>query len=411
MRPVGAHPSEVSVGAARRVVPPPSPALLACLLLLGCGVTSPPPAAPPPPNPGSVQLELVQVAGGFTNPLDLQQPNDGSGRLFVVEQAGRIRIVAASGSVLPTPFLDIISRVSSGGETGLLGLAFHPRYSQNGCFYINYTTTRFTGRLQTVIAEYQAAPPGSNTASTIESILLPPVDQPAANHNGGGLVFGPDGMLYIGLGDGGGGGDPLLNGQRINTRLGKMLRISVACNGAYTVPADNPFAGQPSPTNEIWALGLRNPWRFSFDRTTGRLFTADVGQDRWEEVDLIQSGRNYGWNVMEGAHCFSPATGCNTAGLELPIAEYDHSVGESVTGGYVYRGARIPALVGTYLFGDFITKKIFALVETSPGNWQRSLLLQTNLNISSFGQDQAGELYVVDLVGGGVYRLHQVGTP
>jgi glucose/arabinose dehydrogenase len=407
MRPVGAHLPEVSSRAAHRVSPAP---LLVCLLVWGCGITTPPPVAPPPPNPAALQLELVQVAGGFTNPLDLQQPNDGSGRLFAVEQGGRIRIVDASGNVLPLSFLDITSRVSSGGETGLLGLAFHPRYSQNGCFYVNYTTTRFTGRLQTVIAEYQAAPANSNTAGTSENILFT-VDQPAANHNGGGLAFGPDGMLYIGLGDGGGAGDPFLNGQRINTRLGKMLRVAVNCGGAYTVPADNPFAGQPSPTNEIWALGLRNPWRFSFDRSTGRLLAADVGQDKWEEIDIIQAGKNYGWNVMEGAHCFSPATGCNAAGLELPIAEYDHTVGEAVTGGYVYRGARMPPLAGTYVFGDYIMKKIFGLVEISPGNWQRSLLLQTNLSISSFGQDQAGELYVTDLAGGGVYRLRQVGMP
>ncbi len=381
--------------------------LVTCLALWGCGVTTSPPPAPPPPSPGPLQIDLAPIASGFVNPLDMQQPNDGSGRLFVVEQGGRIRIVDSSGTVLSAPFLDITSRVISGGETGLLGLAFHPNYSQNGCFYINYTTTRFTGRLQTIIAEYRAAA-GSNTASTTENILLS-IDQPAPNHKGGGLAFGPDGNLYIGLGDGGGEGDPFLNGQRINTRLGKLLRIAVNCGGSYTIPPDNPFVSQPSPTNEIWALGLRNPWRFSFDRSTGRLFLADVGQDMWEEVDLIQPGKNYGWNVMEGAHCFSPPSGCNTSGLELPIAEYDHSVGQAVTGGYVYRGTRIPQLVGTYVFGDFIKKKIFGLVETSPNNWQRSLLLQTNLNISSFGRDQSGELYLLDYSGGGLYRIRQAG--
>lgn len=388
------------------------PPLAVCLLLLGCGTTGAPPGFTSPPNQGSPPaLELAPVAGGFTSPLDLQQPNDQSGRLFVVEQGGKVRILDASGSVAPTAFLDLTSRVTSGGEMGLLGLAFHPGYSQNGCFYVNYTTTRFTGRLQTVIAEYRAQPPSSNAASTIENILFT-VDQPANNHNGGGLAFGPEGMLYIGLGDGGGAGDPFLNGQRINTRQGKLLRIAVSCGAGYAVPADNPFAGQPSPTNEIWALGLRNPWRFSFDSLTARLFLADVGQDRFEEVDLVTKGANLGWNTMEGNQCFSPPSGCNPAGLTMPIFTYDHSQNDqSIVGGFVYRGARIPQLAGTYVFGDFITGRIWGLAQNAQGNWTRTTLLQSGFNISSFGQDQAGELYVVNYSGGAVLRLRKVGAP
>ena len=370
-----------------------------CALLMGCGTTGPS-GLMSPPNPGPPPaLELAPVAAGFTNPLDLQQPNDQSNRLFVVEQGGKIRIVDSGGNVLPGPYLDLTSRVTSGGEMGLLGLAFHPSYSQNGCFYVNYTTTRFTGRLQTVIAEYRAQPASSNSASTIENILFT-VDQPANNHNGGGLAFGPDGMLYIGLGDGGGAGDPFLNGQRVNTRLGKLLRIAVSCGSGYSVPADNPFAGQPSPTNEIWALGLRNPWRFSFDALTSRLLLADVGQDRFEEVDLVTKGANLGWNTMEGNQCFSPSTGCNQAGLTLPIFTYDHSQNDdSIVGGYVYRGSQLPDLVGVYFYGDYGTGAIWSLYRDAGGQWQNSNFMQTGGAISSFGQDDDSNLYVVNYAG------------
>ena len=386
--------------------------LAVCLLLLGCGTTGAPPGFISPASQSSPpSVELTSVAAGFTSPLDLEQPNDQSGRLFVAEQGGKIRIIDSSGSVAPAPFLDLTSRVTSGGEMGLLGLAFHPAYSQNGCFYVNYTTTRFTGRLQTVIAEYRAQQPSSNAASTIENILFT-VDQPANNHNGGGLAFGPDGMLYIGLGDGGGASDPFLNGQRINTRQGKLLRIAVSCGSGYSVPADNPFASQPSPTNEIWALGLRNPWRFSFDPLTARLFLADVGQDRFEEVDLVTKGANLGWNTMEGNQCFSPPSGCNQSGLAMPIFTYDHAQNDqSIVGGFVYRGARIPQLAGTYVFGDFISGRIWGLAQDAQGNWTRTPLLQSGFNISSFGQDQAGEFYVVNYSGGAVLRLRKVGTP
>jgi glucose/arabinose dehydrogenase len=363
-------------------------------------------------NPPPIQLELLQVASGFTNPLDIQQPADSSGRLFVVEQGGKIKIVSSPGTVLSTPFLDLTSRLVSGGEEGLLGLAFHPNYAQNGCFYVNYTTTRLTGSLQTVIAEYKASPASSNIASPTESILFT-VNQPFNNHNGGGLAFGPDGDLYIGLGDGGSEGDPQGNGQKLTTALGKMLRISVPCNGTFSVPADNPFANQPSPTNMIYAYGLRNPFRFSFDRQGGQFFVADVGQDRFEEVDLVHKGDNDGWNIMEGDSCFNPPTNCNMVGLTLPIFVYDHSQGDvTIIGGYVYRGGEIAELSGLYVFADEATGRIWTLTQTSPNVWTRALILNAGqFQVTSFGQDQNGELYTTGYSSGTISRIHKIGTP
>jgi glucose/arabinose dehydrogenase len=344
------------------------------------------------------------VVTGLTNPVDIQQPADGTQRLFVVEQAGTVRIIQG-GMLLATPFLDIRSSVTSGGEMGLLGLAFHPNYSQNRRFFVSYTRT-VNGQLQSVIAEYETSAADPNVASTAERVLLT-VDQPFENHNGGQIQFGPDGYLYIGYGDGGAGGDPLGNGQNLNTLLGKILRIGVDTAQPYAVPPDNPFVGQAGIRPEIWAWGFRNPWRFSFDRASGRLFVGDVGQSDFEEIDLVERGGNYGWSIMEGAHCYPPpSTGCNTSGLALPIAEYSHSEGNSITGGYVYRGDGIQELRGKYVFGDFGSGRIWQLQETASGGWLRSLLLDTDLNISSFGQDQAGELYAVDY-NGAVYRLRK----
>jgi glucose/arabinose dehydrogenase len=303
-----------------------------------------------------------------------------------------------------TPFIDIRSRVAGGGERGLLGLAFHPSHASNRRFFLSYTRTS-GGQLQSVIAEYQASAADPNTADTAERVVLT-VDQPFDNHNGGQIQFGPDGYLYIGLGDGGSGGDPHGNGQNLGTLLGKLLRIDVDSTQPYAVPPDNPFVGQGGARAEIWALGFRNPWRFSFDPTTGRLFAGDVGQGSFEEVDIVVKGGNYGWNVMEGLHCFSPPTGCNTSGLELPIAEYDHTEGISITGGYVYRGTLIPELAGRYVFGDFGSGRVWQLTEGTAGTWTRALLLDTSLNISSFGRDAAGEILVVDY-NGGVYRLRR----
>ena len=362
-------------------------------------ISNPGPPVPVPP------LSLTTVVTGLSNPVDFQQPNDGTNRFFVVEQAGTIRIIQA-GAILPAAFLDIRSKVLFDGEQGLLGLAFHPNYRQNRLFYVNYVRNS-SGQTQTIIAEYSASLLDPNQADPSSERILLTVNQPFSNHKGGQLVFGADGFLYIGLGDGGSGGDPLGNGQSLQTLLGKMLRIDVnVTSGArqYGIPPDNPFAaGGGLP--EIWTYGLRNPWRFSFDRgNTSRLFCADVGQDRFEEIDLIVRGGNFGWNVMEGAHCFNPSSGCNMAGLILPIAEYDHTEGDAVIGGYVYRGTAIPQLVGAYLMGDFGSGRIWILQETSPGTFARTLGLMTGRNISSFGQDLAGEAYVVDY-SGSVLRL------
>ena len=378
-------------------------ASLAVMSALSCGGSNGGPGPGPPP-PVTIRYELQSVVSGLTNPLDLQVPPDGSARLFIVEQEGFVRVVQ-SGVLVATPFLDIRSRVTSGGERGLLGLAFHPNYGGNRRFFLNYTRT-FGGQLQSVVAEYQTSATDSNAADPTERILLT-LDQPFDNHNGGQVVFGPEGYLYIGFGDGGSGGDPLANGQNLGTLLGKILRIDVDSALPYAVPPDNPFVGQAGAREEIWAFGLRNPWRFSFDRTNGRLFVADVGQDSFEEVDLVTKGGNYGWNIMEGTHCYQPPAGCDTTGLDLPIVDYSHSEGNSVTGGYVYRGTLNPELRGLYFFGDFITGRIWTLTETSPGVWTRALLLDTILNISSFGLDPAGELLVVDY-SGAVYRLRKV---
>jgi len=363
-------------------------------------------APPPPPLPPPTSITLTPVVSGLSSPLDLQATDDGSGRLFVVEQAGTIRILQGS-ALLATPFLDIRSRVIFSGEMGLLGLAFHPGFAQNRRLYVNYDRTLVTGQIQTVIAEYQVSAADANRADPASERILLTVNQPFPNHKGGGLAFGPDQFLYIALGDGGSEGDPLGTGQNLQTLLGKMLRIDVDhTTGAlpYAIPADNPFvAGGALP--EIWAYGLRNPFRFSFDPATGALFAGDVGQDQFEEVDILQRGGNFGWGVMEGLHCFNPATGCNMTGLVLPIAEYSHAEGIAVTGGYVYRGPAIPALAGSYVFGDFGTGRIWRLTQDNSGAWQRVLLQNSGRNISSFGRDPAGELYVVDYGTGAILKV------
>jgi glucose/arabinose dehydrogenase len=328
---------------------------------------------------------------GLESPVYVTHAGDGSGRLFVVEQTGVILIIRA-GRLLPRPFLDIRGRVIAGGEMGLLSVAFHPQYARNGRFFVNYTADGAS--LRTVIAEYRVSAADANVAEPAGRVLLE-IAQPYRNHNGGLNLFGPDGMLYIGMGDGGSGGDPHNNGQRLDTLLGKLLRIDVDGAAPYRVPPDNPFVGRSGARGEIWAYGLRNPWRFSFDRTTGRLFLADVGQNQWEEIDLIQKGGNYGWRTMEGAHCFNPPDGCSRTGLILPIAEYGREGGCSITGGYLYRGGRIRDLVGRYLFGDYCSGTLWALRDDG-GRWVRESLLDTGLRINSFGEDQAGELYVVD---------------
>lgn len=372
-----------------------------CLLVVGCGGVQHPSPAPSP-----VAISLQVVASGLGVPLDLEQPNDGSGRLFVVEQRGTIKIVQNS-ALLPQPFLDISNKVIFQGEMGLLGLTFHPAFQANGKFYVNYV--RNAGRqFQSVIAEYQVSGANPNQANPNSERILLTIDQVNnfPNHKAGQLAFGPDGFLYFGLGDGGGEGDPLRHGQNTQTLLGKMMRIDVNSAGAttqYAIPADNPFAGGGG-LPEIYAIGFRNPWRFSFDRSSGRLFVADVGQDSFEEIDIVTKGGNYGWNTMEGGHCFNPPSNCNMAGLTLPIVEIPHPEGEAVIGGFVYHGTALAGMQGRYIFGD-LDGQIWSLTENPPNTFTRALILKPGFNISSFGQDSAGELYVVDISGGRVLKL------
>jgi glucose/arabinose dehydrogenase len=373
-----------------------APLLLACLLN-GCSSSnssSPPPSGGPPPI-----FALTPVVSGLSNPVDFQAPGDGSGRFFMVEQAGRIRIFV-NGALLATPFLDIVSKVDFSGEMGLLGLAFHPQFPQRNLFYVHYDRLA-GGVMQSVIAEYQLSASDSNQANAASERILLTVDQPFGNHKGGQIAFGPDGFLYIALGDGGSGGDPFGNGQNLQTFLGKLLRIDVdhmSSGLQYAIPSTNPFAGGGG-LPEIWAYGFRNPFRFSFERGTGRLFIGDVGQDKYEEIDIGQSGGNFGWNVMEGMHCYNPSSGCNMSGLVLPIAEYDHTEGDAIIGGYVYKGSSIPSLADAYLFSDNGSGTIWKLVESPPGTWTRTTLISSNRAISSLGQDVSGEIYFVDYSG------------
>jgi glucose/arabinose dehydrogenase len=346
------------------------------------------------------QYSLRPAIEGLTEPVYLTYANGDSSRLFIVEQPGTIRIWR-EGQLLPQPFLDIQDLVNDeASERGLLGLAFHPDYPNNGQFFVNYTDVNG----DTVVARYRVSDdPDRADPASAQTVLA--VDQPYANHNGGDLVFGPDGYLYIGLGDGGSAGDPQNNAQNLGSLLGKMLRIDVN-QDPYGVPNDNPFVQQGGARPEIWAYGLRNPWRYSFDRATRDLFIADVGQNQIEEVDFqpadSRGGENYGWRFMEGS---GPYKGSAPDGLIPPVTEYTHAEGGcSITGGYVYRGQALPALDGVYFFGDYCTGYIWSLRRTASGAWEKQLFLESGLRISSFGEDPAGELYVVHH-GGTVYQL------
>lgn len=347
---------------------------------------------------------LEKVGEGFTLPLFLTHAGDGSGRIFVVEKGGTIALL--ENGRRGTVFLDIRDRIrSSGYEQGLLGLAFHPNFARNGYFYVNYTNRQG----HTVIERYSVSQSDPNRADPNSAKRIMLIEQPYANHNGGMIAFGPDGMLYIGMGDGGGANDPLLAGQDKRTLLGKILRIDVDNGDPYAIPAGNPYADGREGLPEIWSIGWRNPWRFSFDRLTGDKYIADVGQNRYEEVHIERRGApgglNYGWNIMEGKHCFSPRTGCNQAGLQMPIAEYGRSDGISITGGYVYRGAAFPRMQGYYFFADFGSTKVWALREVRANEWEMTEIMSARFPVSSFGEDEAGELYLVDFGGGTIHRL------
>lgn len=372
------------------------------VFLSGCGGSGGDAPASPPQAP-PVTVSFAPVAGGLNLPVHVGHAGDGSNRLFLVEQAGRI-LLLDNGSVLPAPFLDIRARVLSGGERGLLSVAFPPGYASKGYFYVNYTRVPDGS---TVVARYLVTADPNVADNGSETALLT-VAQPFSNHNGGQLAFGPDGYLYIGMGDGGSGGDPLNNAQSPGTLLGKLLRIDVESGAVpYGIPADNPFLGVPGYLGEIWALGLRNPWRFSFDRDTGDLYLADVGQSSAEEVDFRSAGSgggdNYGWNVMEGDFCFSDPA-CSPAGFVLPVAVYDHGQGCSVTGGHVYRGSSFPALQGLYFYGDFCSGRVWTLRKTGT-SWENLLLSDTAFSISTFGEDEAGDLYLADYGTGTLYRI------
>jgi len=347
------------------------------------------------------EIRLTRVAQGINAPTDIQDAGDGSGRLFLVEQGGLIKILRA-GAVLPQPFLDLRTRVTSGSERGLLGLAFSPTFAQSRRFFVNYTN--LSGN--TVIAQYQLSANPDVAEPTSETILLT-IQQPFANHNGGQIRFGPDRYLYVGMGDGGSGGDPQNNAQNMGTFLGKMLRLDVETQpGQVRVPSGNPFVNRPGTRPEIWASGLRNPWRFSFDRATGDLWIGDVGQGAYEEIDFqpksSAGGENYGWSEMEGLHCYR--LGCSPLGLTLPVAEYRHTGGAcSVTGGFVYRGHLWPALQGTYFYADFCNGSIWGLSRPADA-WVSRVVLTSGFNITTFGEDQAGELYLA-ASNGNVYRV------
>jgi glucose/arabinose dehydrogenase len=362
--------------------------------------------------PTSSTIQLAKVA-------DVQEPvlaigaRDGTGRLFIVSKGGQIRILKG-GTLLAKPFLDISGSVSKGGEQGLLGLAFHPSFKTNRKFYVNYTNRAG----DTVVREYRASATSPNVVASGSGRTIIKIAQPYENHNGGMLAFGRDGYLYIGMGDGGSGGDPGNRAQSVNSLLGKMLRINVNGTTAthnYRTPSSNPYVGRTG-RNEIWQRGLRNPWRFSFDRANGNLWIGDVGQNTYEEVDRAVRtstgpgrGVNWGWRVLEGNHCFLPASGCNRTGKKLPLVEYSHASNGrcSVTGGYVYRGSAIPALRGWYVYGDYCSGEVWAVASgaTRPAKPVALLGAGSGRLISSFGEDNAGELYLCDMAAGAVYRI------
>ncbi|MGE3799436.1 MAG: PQQ-dependent sugar dehydrogenase [Candidatus Kapaibacterium sp.] len=348
----------------------------------------------------TIDVELVPAFPNLTfpQPTDIQNAGDGSNRLFVCEKTGFLHVFPNNPDVSETTlFLDLSTRVTTQSEMGLLGLAFHPNYEENGFFYVYYNVQR-GNKLYTIISRFSVDSEDPNKADINSELVLMEIEQPFGNHDGGQIAFGPDdGYLYIALGDGGSGGDPLNSGQDLRSPLGKILRIDVDNTDGdknYSIPATNPFATNSEYVQEIYAWGLRNPWRFSFDPPTGRLWAGDVGQDKWEEIDIIEKGGNYGWRVTEGWHCYNPNNNCDSIGLIGPVWEYSHSVGQSITGGYVYRGSNVPALEGMYIYGDFSSSRIWALDYQSPEDVSNILLTTAPLGVSTFGIDESNELYV-----------------
>lgn len=380
-------------------------------LLIACGNgqdEDPGTSVPPAPN-GAASYKVTEAFPGlkFSDPVELVNAHDGSNRLFVVEQAGTIRFFDATQKpTSSTVLLDIKSKVKSGGEMGLLGLAFHPNFKSNGFIYVNYT--RDNPR-ESVVARYKVANPANGAADAQSETILLTYAQPYSNHNGGSVHFGPDGYLYVSTGDGGSGGDPQNNAQNKGILLGKILRLDVNATGkgTYGIPADNPFAGnKDGAREEIYAYGLRNPWRISFDPTTKKLWAGDVGQNAIEEIDIIEKGGNYGWRLKEADECFNPKNDCKEAGLIDPVWRYTHDNGDiSITGGYVYRGKKLPGLVGKYVYGDYASGRIWTLETENGAKAKNSLLVEKAGSLSAFGVDEQNELYFFDYSGGKIYTL------
>lgn len=354
-----------------------------------------------PATQASCELKVEKIVTGLEVPTSITHAGDQSGRLFVTLQRGRIIILKGNTQQV---FLDVSQLVSCCGERGLLSAAFHPEYRNNGYFFVNYTDRKG----DTVIARYKvSANPDRADPASAQIILR--IDQPYANHNGGLILFGPDGYLYIGMGDGGSAGDPGNRSQNLGSLLGKMLRIDVNGPPPYRAPPDNPFVKREGARPEIWAYGLRNPWRFSFDRKTGDLFIADVGQYKWEEVHFqpkeSKGGENYGWRLMEGNHCYNPPRNCDPGGLVSPVLEYDHSLGCSITGGYMYRGEKVARLQGMYLYGDYCSGRIWGAKRLESGKWQAKELLESPYKITTLGEDEQGELYFADAEKQGIFKI------
>jgi glucose/arabinose dehydrogenase len=358
-------------------------------------------------DPQAVTVNVAVAICGFDSPVDVTNAGDGSGRLFVLEQAGRIRLVKG-GVLVEPPFLDITGRIASGGERGLLGLAFHPDYPTDPRFFVNYTDRDGN----TVVSQFTVSGADRDLGDPDSEVVLMHIAQPFANHNGGAVVFGPDGMLYIATGDGGSGGDPQGNGQRLDTHLGKILRIDVnvvpGSSKAYQVPAENPFATTAGAKPEIWFYGLRNPWRIRFDRATGDLWIGDVGQNAWEEIDVARAGQkglDYGWNIMEATHCFNPGSGCDQTGLTLPVAEYNHDFGCAVIGGVVVRDPSQGRLNGRYLFGDACSDNLWLMDPAGDQLRQSTLAAKMGRSLSSIGEAEDGSVYATSLGSGELLRI------
>lgn len=378
----------------------------------GGGSVAPPAGGPPPPSVPSIALEQVFTQLPLAQPIVMKQAPGDATRWFVAERLGRVRVFANDPNVSTSDvFLDISSVVDASGEGGLLGFAFHPDFPQTPEVFVNYTRTGASTPLVSYVSRFYSADNGLTVDAGTEEILLT-LAQEQSNHNGGDVHFGPDGNLYVSFGDSGGGGDPRGYGQATNILHGSILRLNIDGNAPYETPVGNPFAGNglclqgvgSAACPEIFAWGFRNPWRFSFDWVTGKLWVGDVGQGDWEEIDVVEAGLNYGWNVREGAHCYPPSATCNAAGLTDPVTEYGRSLGGSVTGGYVYRGSAVPDLLGWYVFADWSSGRVMAIPEDSAPGVAPDVLLESGISIVTFGVGVDGELYVVDLVG----TIHEV---